>query len=228
MRETVDFIIIGFQGCGTTTLFHHLKNHPQVFIPYHKECFWEDNMNTESFMQKYFPNDYKNKIIGHASPSFTYSPVMAEIIHKYFPNAKLIVMTRERDEQIKSSWRGRVRRGDEKRTYEECSKDSFYIERSNFDKILTPFRKYFKANLLELTLKELEQHPQQIMDRIHTFLNIGYFRSRTLGRQYNAGLIKPNKFIQTLKQIPLKKIIPQKIRDKVWWYLEIQGRKYKK
>ena len=227
MRETVDFIIIGFQGCGTTTLFHHLKNHPKVFIPFHKECFWEDNMDNVSFMEKYFPKDFQNKIIGHVSPSFPYSPAMAETVFKYFSNTKLIAITRPRDEQIKSSWRGRARRGDEMRTYEECYNDNLYIERSDFDKILKPYRKYFKNNLLELTLIELEQHPQIIMDRIHSFLNIEPFRSHTLGRQYNAGLIKPNILIQALKQIPFKGIVPSKIRNKIWWYLEMRGRKYK-
>ena len=227
MRQGVDFIIIGFQGCGTTTLFHHIKNHPKVFIPYHKECFWEDNMDNISFMTKYFPKNYRNKIIGHASPSFTYSPDMAEVVYKYFPKTKLITITRPRYEQIKSSWRGRVRRGIETRAFEECLNDNFYIERSDFKKILKPYRKYFKTNLLELKLSDLENQPQMVIDRIYAFLSIENFQSHTLGRKYNAGLIKPNKYIKTLKKIPIKKLIPQKFRDKIWWYFEIHGRKYK-
>jgi len=228
MRKSVDFIIIGFQGCGTTTLFHHLKNHPQIFMPFNKECNWGNDMDTMSFMKKYFPKNYPNKKIGHATPSFTYSVDMADITKEYFADAKLIVITRPRKEQIRSSWRGRVRRGDEMRTFEECLEDDFYIERSDFNNLLSKYRKFYKENLLEVTLPELTNKPEIVMNKIHQFLGVEYFRSPTLGRKYNAGLIKSNKLIRILKKVPGKELVPQKIRSKIWWFLEIKGRKYKK
>ena len=36
-RRIPDFFIIGHQKCGTTALYLMLKDHPQVFLPEHKE-----------------------------------------------------------------------------------------------------------------------------------------------------------------------------------------------
>lgn len=228
MRESVDFIIIGFQGCGTTTLFQHLRKHPQIFMPFNKECNWEKGMDKILFMSKYFPKDYKNKTIGHATPSFTYSVDMADITKKYFPNAKLVAITRPRHEQIRSSWRGRVRRGDEFRSLEECLNDQFYIDRADFNSILKKYKEYYKNDLLELKLSDLKDNPESVMNDIHEFLKIKEFQSPALGREYNAGLISPNKLIRVLKKIPGKQLISSKIRSKIWWFLEIKGRKFKK
>lgn len=35
-----NFLIVGAAKCGTTSLFHYLNQHPQVFIPEKKECFF--------------------------------------------------------------------------------------------------------------------------------------------------------------------------------------------
>jgi hypothetical protein len=197
-------------------------------MPFNKECNWEKGMNNIMYMEKYFPKEYKNKTIGHVTPSFTYSADMADITKKYFPNAKLVVITRPRNEQIRSSWRGRVRRGDEFRPLEECLNSQFYIDRSDFNSILKKYKEYYKNDLLELNLSDLKNDPKSVMNDIHKFLKIKEFQSPTLGREYNAGLINPNKFITVLKKIPGKQLISSKIRSKIWWFLEIKGRKFKK
>ncbi|MEE8341093.1 MAG: hypothetical protein V3R52_03240, partial [Candidatus Neomarinimicrobiota bacterium] len=147
---------------------------------------------------------------------------------KYFPNAKLVAITRPRYEQIRSSWRGRVRRGDEFRSLEECLNSQFYIDRSDFSSILKKYKEYYKSDLLELSLSDLKNNPKSVMNNVHKFLNIKEFQSNTLGKEYNAGLISPNKLIKLLKKIPGKQLISSKVRSKIWWFLEINGRKFKK
>ena len=39
-----DFLIVGAQKCGTTTLHHHLVTHPDLFLPATKEVhFFEED-----------------------------------------------------------------------------------------------------------------------------------------------------------------------------------------
>ena len=45
LLKTPDFIIIGAQKCGTSTLFDHLRKHPDIRLPKMKEL----NFFTENF-----------------------------------------------------------------------------------------------------------------------------------------------------------------------------------
>jgi hypothetical protein len=36
-KDSLDFIVIGTQKSGTSSLFHYLRHHPEIFIPRHKE-----------------------------------------------------------------------------------------------------------------------------------------------------------------------------------------------
>lgn len=40
------FLVVGAAKCGTTSLFHYLNQHPEVFIPEKKECFFFSSLET--------------------------------------------------------------------------------------------------------------------------------------------------------------------------------------
>ena len=112
----IDFFIIGAARCGTTSLYHYLKQHPQVFLPNIKE------LNHFSKVESLDKEDYKlpkdetlhhTKIVkdveaynalfnkaesgqlkGDISPSYLWKKETARRIYEHNPEAKIIVSLR--------------------------------------------------------------------------------------------------------------------------------------
>lgn len=107
-----NFLIIGAAKAGTTSLYHYLKQHPQIYMsPLKEPRFFalenEDlnfqnpdngiNVNSVTEFSDYCRlfEDVTNEIaIGEASPLYLYSPKAVECISHYIPDAKLIAILR--------------------------------------------------------------------------------------------------------------------------------------
>jgi hypothetical protein len=122
-----NFFIIGAQKAGTTSLYHYLNQHPQVYMSPVKEPFFFDHeispdgevIETEfgdpgDHYASAFSNieDYralfrgaKNELaIGEASPLYIYVPGTAERIKGYVPEAKVIALLRNPADRAYSSF----------------------------------------------------------------------------------------------------------------------------
>ena len=107
-----NLFIVGMPKSGTSALYYFLKQHPDVFMSplkepkyfatdmygerdryQHREKFYP--IRTEKEYLKLFKKVKNEKIIGEASPQYSYSKVAAKNIHKMNPNAKIIIMLRE-------------------------------------------------------------------------------------------------------------------------------------
>jgi len=100
-RVLPNFIIIGEQKCGTTTLYDHLIQHPQILSALRKEIhFFDNHYNVGLNMYKaFFPTNkeiQKNglNITGEASPNYFHHPLVPQRIKENLPNIKLIVLLR--------------------------------------------------------------------------------------------------------------------------------------
>ncbi|MEA3445693.1 MAG: sulfotransferase domain-containing protein, partial [Bacteroidota bacterium] len=95
MHSLPDFIIIGAQKCGTTSLFAYLKQHSEIDLPEEKEIHYFDNKYDKGieWYKSQFP-DNSGKISGEATPYYLFHPHVKERIFKHCPNTKLIVMLR--------------------------------------------------------------------------------------------------------------------------------------
>ena len=107
------FLIIGAAKCGTTSLYHQLNQHPQVYLPAVKEptFFSEHGIGTWDkgldWYRSLFANADDNQIAGEASTSYTKAPWYgdaAEKIHQTLPDVKLIYMVRDPVDQIFSHY----------------------------------------------------------------------------------------------------------------------------
>ena len=99
-RMKPDFIIIGSEKCGTTSLYEYLKKHPSVVASKGKEVsFFDKNFHRgDGWYRSFFPSlltKYFKKIITfEATPRYFIHPHAAERISKLYPNVKLIVLFR--------------------------------------------------------------------------------------------------------------------------------------
>jgi hypothetical protein len=96
-----DFFIAGTFKGGTTALYEYLRQHPQIFMPFHKEpmYFGSDlgvryrRMTREEYLALF--NDARpDQVAGEASPWYLYSSLAAREIHDFNPDARIIVMLR--------------------------------------------------------------------------------------------------------------------------------------
>lgn len=120
----VDFIVIGAQKAGTTSLFHYLRAHPRIHIPLVKEIgFFSSERKFRkgvAWYLKQFADVHPQQIVGDVSPQYMAHPAAPARIHGLFPDTRLIAILRNPVDRAHSGYRMAVRRGGEKRTVEQA------------------------------------------------------------------------------------------------------------
>jgi hypothetical protein len=119
-----DFLIIGAQRCGTTSLFRNLAAHPVVVPPLFQKGIHFFDLNYGRGLRWYrgqFPvrsiADRRVAATGHravsgeASPYYVFHPLAAERIARDLPAVKLIVLLRDPVERAFSAYRQETARG---------------------------------------------------------------------------------------------------------------------
>ena len=93
-----NFIIIGSQRCGTTSLYTYLAQHPQILTPIKKEMdffSWHFDRGIDWYLAHFPPMPAGEQFLtGEASPSYFDSLEAPERLYSAFPEAKLIVLLR--------------------------------------------------------------------------------------------------------------------------------------
>ncbi len=97
-----DFFIVGAPKCGTTAMYEYLRQHPGIFMPFHKEpmYFGTDltkrygKMSEEDYL-RLFDGAVTGQRVGEASAWYLYSRTAAEEIAAASPEARIVVMFRD-------------------------------------------------------------------------------------------------------------------------------------
>lgn len=134
MRMLPDFLIIGAQKCGTTSLYSYLLQHQNVSPAFEKEVrYFNDHYeNGVNWYKAHFPtNFYKNimsrrdgatLITGEGEPSYLPNPIVPQRAFDLKPSVKLIVMLRNPADRAFSHYQHRFSREREVRTFEDVVK----------------------------------------------------------------------------------------------------------
>ncbi len=93
-----NFIIIGSQRCGTTSLYTYLAQHPQILTPIKKEMdffSWHFDRGIDWYLAHFPPMPPGEQFVtGEASPSYFDCREAPERVYSACPEAKLIVLLR--------------------------------------------------------------------------------------------------------------------------------------
>jgi len=137
MKKKPDFLIVGAAKSGTTSLFHYLKQHPDIYIPEVKECrfFSQLPKNYKGLGAEFFPNsgitdkdEYfglfegrGNKICGDISNDYLYYyKESIGNIKKYLGDeVKIIIILRNPVDRAYSNYMHAFRDGWENITFED-------------------------------------------------------------------------------------------------------------
>jgi len=132
-RINPDFIIIGGEKCGTTSLYHYLSQHPAVLSSSTKEVhYFDTNYIGDWWYRAHFPTIFKKKylkkfnkkvVAGEATPYYIWHPLSAKRIFQDFPKIKLIAILRNPIDRAYSQYNDNKRKGIENLSFEEALKN---------------------------------------------------------------------------------------------------------
>ncbi|MEM7356645.1 MAG: sulfotransferase domain-containing protein [Acidobacteriota bacterium] len=117
-----DFLIIGAQKCGTTSLFRLLEAHPSFAMSTPKEVhfFSEHFRRGTDWYREHFPPARSDQQVGEATPLYLFWPACLERISALLPNARLVVLLREPGARAYSHYHHEVALGREQRGFEQA------------------------------------------------------------------------------------------------------------
>jgi hypothetical protein len=132
-RLTPDFLIVGAQRCGTTSLFKTLSQHPAVLpAVYHKGVHYFDTAYDRGmdWYIGHFPTARKAEavrgsvgvrgITGESSPYYMYHPLAPQRIARDLPEVRLLVLLRDPVERAYSAHAHELARGFETEPFERA------------------------------------------------------------------------------------------------------------
>lgn len=106
-RALPDFLVIGAQRCGTSSLYKYLSRHPGVVAPLRKETEYLSRHHVKGldWYRRHFPTRAQLRIrsrLGHgaavtfeATPDYLLHPRAAERAAALLPEARLVVLVRD-------------------------------------------------------------------------------------------------------------------------------------
>ena len=103
---------------GTTSLFHYLSQHPQIYPSFVKEVhFFDSGLNQEidnfekgtEWYRAHFPFRINGGITGEASPSYIFNPLSPKRIYTIIPQVKLVAILRNPTDRAISHYYHEVR-----------------------------------------------------------------------------------------------------------------------
>jgi len=222
-----NFIIVGAQKAGTSSMMVYLSEHPEIFIPLEEMHYFDIDKNYKKGM-KWYEKKFKKwngeKAVGEKSPLYIYVENVPARIAKVLPNVKLIFMLRNPVDRAWSDYWANVRKGrdslifqeglaneeirikkgfKEKRIYSYKNRGKYVIQIKNF-------AKYFPKSQMHFVITEqLKNNPKQVLREIYKFLGVdeNFILPILYKKSYNIGKIPRSKmFAYLIYNTPINKI----------------------
>ena len=185
-----EFLGLGTQKGGTTTLHRLLEQHPDVYLPACKEVhFFDQNHDAgEGWYRNHFANAKAHQTSGEITPFYLFHPDVPGRIHNLLPTARMVVLLRDPVERTISQLFHARKRGFE--TLEPADalaaeperlqsgdpvslQKHSYISRSRYLEQLDRYEALFPCEqLLILRSEDLFSTPERIWQQLLSFLEL--------------------------------------------------------
>ena len=190
-----NFIVIGAMKSGTTSLFHYLQSHPQVFMSPLKEVdFFAAELNWDRGLDWYrrqFSGASPDAVaIGEASTSYSKYPEYGGVpdrIAATLPDVRLIYVVRNPVDRIRSHYQHRSLIGAEREPIERAVlEDPRYVDCSRYAFQIRQYLRVFpQEQLLVVSSEDLRRDRERTIRGIYGFLGVDAgFVSDTLNREF--------------------------------------------
>lgn len=177
-----NFLIIGAMKAGTTSLYHYLRAHPQVFMSAVKELdfFAHDpsgSRNVDWYRRQFAGAESDAVAIGEASTIYARYPRFPGVpdrIAALLPEARLIYVVRDPIERIRSHYQHQVAVGAERAPLERAVFDNpIYVDCSRYAMQIEQYLQCFsREQLLLITAEDLRTQRLPTVRRVYEFLGV--------------------------------------------------------
>lgn len=176
----VDFMVVGAQKCGTTSLATQLAAHPAICFCQEKEPGYFNRVQDwrsgiAGYHALYDPKPGQR--CGEASTMYTFRPEYADThrrLYEYNPQLKLIYIMRDPVERIISHYSHNLVRNLVNDTPEKAiAQDPTYLDRSRYAMQIAPYLELFgREQILLLLFEEYTANQPATLQTITEFLGI--------------------------------------------------------
>ena len=219
-----NFIIVGAPKAGTTSLYHYLSEHPQVFMSEPKEVnfFSKEEIESQDLYYKDFKaldfksykklfNKAEGKIaIGEGSVSYLFYPKTPEKIKDSIPNVKIIILLRNPLDRGYSHYLMDYRLGLVDLTYDEIvfrktkhkKLDLYYqqyVELGLYFEQVKRYLKVFGKKQVKIYLQEdMRDNSNKIINDLYDYLGLEKDFMPDTSQKHNSFSIPKYDWIQKL------------------------------
>ncbi|MFT7823745.1 MAG: sulfotransferase [Sulfurimonas sp.] len=207
-----NFIIVGAPKSGTTSLYHYLSGHPEVFMSNPKEVnFFSGNeiqaqgLFYDSFQvhsvaeyETLFEKAEEAKAVGEGSVSYLFYPHTPKKIHKLLPNVKIIILLRNPLDRGYSHYLMDYRLGLVSLSYDEIVHKSGshknidlyyqqYVELGLYYEQVKRYLDLFGPEQVKIYFQDdLHKNTENIVQNLFTFLEVNPTIKLSLEKEHNT------------------------------------------
>ncbi len=249
MNKLPDFICVGAQKAGTTSLHDILKQHPDIYLPEIKETkYFQDNEKykngLEFYMSEYFSTYNNENIVGEIDPEYMYFDYVPERIYRDLgADIKLVFMLRNPASRAFSHYLMSLKRGYENLEFSDAiakEKTRFepegtyfdyksnknnlsYIDRGMYHKQILRYLKYFPIDNMFFIVFEDDflKNKRKTLDKLFKFLNIPADKHLNINLKSNFSAKPRSVFVRNLLY---KEHILSKIAKSLIWNPHFRSR----
>jgi Sulfotransferase domain len=176
------FLIVGAAKAGTTSLYHYLRQHPNVYMSPVKEPAYYASaaagrgtaIHTRAAYERLFDAATTECARGEASPQYLNDEAAPDRIAADLRDVRLIVSLRNPVDRAYSSYLGRLAGGTERRRVDEAlRRGTYYFDSSLYHAPLTRyFTRFDRTRIRVLLFDELVADTRGMLQEICDFLNV--------------------------------------------------------
>ena len=232
-----NFLIIGVQKAGTTSIYNYLRQHPQVYMSPIKETNflekdWEKvgkeqslyNSNGIDTWEKYcqlFAGAKDEIALGEASPNYLFHyKSSVERILKYVPEAKLIAILRNPIERAYSDYLMHIRDeiGEQlslKAEIELRPRSSFLLKKGFYSTQLQYYFEHFDKSQIKIYLyDDLKANPVKLMQDLYKFIGVDNSFYPDMSEKVQTAQIPKSRLVNKLlrKQNPVRSFVAKNLK----------------
>jgi hypothetical protein len=208
----LDFLVIGQQKAGTTSLWRYLEDHPRLRMPPGKESplFTEPAYpdNVRGYMRALFKDAPRGAKLGTVTPGYMLGangvdvPEIAARIRATVPRVRLVAVLRDPVERALSAHRMSLREHGETRSFPVAVREllapaelerarrrptptNTYVVAGEYGRILDAYLEHFEREQVLVALSaDLDRAPGTVVARVCEHIGVAPHRPARLGERY--------------------------------------------
>ncbi len=240
MKAKIDFLIIGAQKSGTTSLHDYLGQHPAIFMPERKDIpFFVDAGDSEVREQDlsyFYRGRVGERLLGGSFAHLLYYPESPGRIHRYRPDMRMVAILRNPiDRAYSAYWFARREGYETAQTFElalelEAARsrgsrrqqnELTYLVHGNYhDQLMRYFDLFDRSQLYICLFEDLVTASDRLVGELVSWLGIEVSdRPVAAGRIANAAGMPRSRLLQKSLIVPpepvgrlYRRIVPRKLR----------------